>query len=234
MNKLIGISTGIKNVDMAPGNIPCVVINNDFVNLCNSYGSTAVIIGPQSNLNDINISNFDGLIISGGGDINPNVYGQDIGDKTTRISDSRDSTELKLFKSAEKNKVKTLAICRGHQLLNVYKKGTLYQDLYDAEFTDINHDKPFDDARLHIHDIHIDKSSKLYSLVGEEKISVNSIHHQGINSLGNDLKVTAKSPDGVIEGIETTNDWDAMGIQWHPENMVDDKYSKLIFEWLCS
>ena len=139
MNKLIGISTGIKNVDMAPGNIPCVVINNDFVNLCNSYGSTAVIIGPQSNLNDINISNFDGLIISGGGDINPNVYGQDIGDKTTRISDSRDSTELKLFKSAEKNKVKTLAICRGHQLLNVYKKGTLYQDLHDAEFTDINH-----------------------------------------------------------------------------------------------
>ena len=119
-------------------------------------------------------------------------------------------------------------------IIKCIQKGTLYQDLYDAEFTDINHDKPFDDARSHIHDIHIDKSSKLYSLVGEEKISVNSIHHQGINSLGNDLKVTAKSPDGVIEGIETTNDWDAMGIQWHPENMVDDKYSKLIFEWLCS
>jgi putative glutamine amidotransferase len=74
----------------------------------------------------------------------------------------------------------------------------------------------------------------LYSLVGEEKISVNSIHHQGINLLGNDLKITAKSPDGVVEGIETTNDWEAIGIQWHPENMVEDKYSKLIFEWLCS
>ena len=234
MSKLIGISTGIKNVDMAPGNIPCVVINNDFVNLCNSYGYTAVIIGPQGDLNDIDISKFDGLVISGGGDINPKVYGQNKDEKTSRISDSRDSTELKLFESAEKSMVKTLAICRGNQLLNVYKNGTLYQDLNHAGFTDINHDKPFDDARSHIHDINIDKSSKLYSIVGEEKIGVNSIHHQGINLLGDDLKITAKSPDGVVEGIETTNEWEAIGIQWHPENMVEDKYSKLIFEWLCS
>ena len=233
MNKLIAISTGTKNVDMAPGNIPCVVINNDFVKLCNKYGSTAVIVGPQD-LDNINISKFDALIISGGGDINPNVYGQDINDKTSRISDQRDLTELALLKSAEKNNIKTLAICRGNQLLNVYKKGTLYQDLNDAGFTDIKHDKPFEDARSHIHDIEIYNDSKLYSLFQKTTISVNSIHHQGIDLLGKDLKITAKSSDGVIEGIETTNQWEAIGIQWHPENMVDDKYSKLIFEWLCS
>ena len=233
MNKLIAISTGTKNVDMAPGNIPCVVINNDFVKLCNKYGSTAVIVGPQD-LDNINISKFDALIISGGGDINPNVYGQDINDKTSRISDQRDLTELGLLKSAEKNNIKTLAICRGNQLLNVYKKGTLYQDLNDAGFTAIKHDKPFEDARSHIHDIEIYNDSKLYSLFQKTTISVNSIHHQGIDLLGKDLKITAKSSDGVIEGIETTNQWEAVGIQWHPENMVDDKYSKLIFEWLCS
>ena len=234
MNKLIGISTGLKDVDMAPGNIPCVVINNDFVNLCNSYGNTAVIIGPQENLDSIDISKFDGLIVSGGGDINPKIYGQNIENKTIRISDQRDSTELKLFNSAETNNVKTLAICRGSQLLNVYKKGTLYQDLNDAGFTEINHDKPFKDARSHIHDVEIERGSKLYSLIGKTTIEVNSIHHQAINVLGEDLKITAKSPDGVIEGIETTNGWEAMGIQWHPENMVKDTYSKLIFEWLCS
>ena len=233
MNKLIAISTGTKNVDMAPGNIPCVVINNDFVKLCNKYESTAVIVGPQD-LDNVNISKFDALIISGGGDINPNVYGQDINDKTSRISDQRDLTELGLLESAEKNNIKTLAICRGNQLLNVYKKGTLYQDLNDAGFTDIKHDKPFEDARSHIHDIEINNDSKLYSLFQKTTISVNSIHHQGIDLLGKDLKITAKSSDGVIEGIETTNQWEAIGIQWHPENMVDDKYSKLIFEWLCS
>jgi putative glutamine amidotransferase len=233
MNKLIGISTGIKNVDMAPGNIPCVVINNDFVKLCNKYGSTAVIVGPQD-LDNINISKFDALIISGGGDINPNVYGQDINYKTSRISDQRDLTELGLLKSAEKNNIKTLAICRGNQLLNIYKRGTLYQDLNDAGFTDIKHDKPFEDARSHIHDIEINNDSKLYSLFQKTTIGVNSIHHQGINLLGKDLKITAKSSDGVVEGIETTNEWDAIGIQWHPENMIEDEYSKLIFEWLCT
>jgi gamma-glutamyl-gamma-aminobutyrate hydrolase PuuD len=74
----------------------------------------------------------------------------------------------------------------------------------------------------------------LYSLIGEKTINVNSIHHQGIDLLGEDLRVTATSPDGVIEGIETTNEWDAIGIQWHPENMIEDEYSKLIFEWLCT
>ena len=97
----------------------------------------------------------------------------------------------------------------------------------DAGFTDIDHDKPFDHARSHIHDIQIDKDSKLYSLVGEEKISVNSIHHQGINLLGKDLKITAKSPDGVIEGIEHKKHKWCMGLQWHPEFLITDNDLKI-------
>ena len=141
---------------------------------------------------------------------------------------------MNLLKSAEKNNVKTLAICRGHQLLNVYKKGTLYQDLSDSGFKDIEHDKPFEDARSHIHDIEVYEDSKLYEIIQEKNIMVNSIHHQGIDKLGEDLKITAKSNDGVIEGIETTNEWNAIGIQWHPENMIEDTYSNLIFDWLNS
>ena len=94
MSKLIGISTGLKNVDMAPGNIPCVVINNDFVKVCNNYGNTAVIFGPQENSESIDVSKFDAIVISGGGDINPNIYGEEKLEKTIRISDHRDSTEL--------------------------------------------------------------------------------------------------------------------------------------------
>ncbi|MAE33239.1 MAG: hypothetical protein CL493_02845 [Actinobacteria bacterium] len=232
MSKLIGISTGNKDVEMAPGNISCVVINSDFVKACNNFGNTAVIFGPHENSENINVSKFDAIVISGGGDINPNTYGESKSEKTIRISDDRDRTELSMLKSAEENNVKTLAICRGHQLLNVYKGGTLYQDLDDSGFKDINHEKPFGDARSHIHDVNIETDTKLYEIVNEKNIRVNSIHHQAINNLGNDLKISAKSPDGVVEGIELTNNWDAIGIQWHPENMIDDPVSSKIFQWL--
>ena len=234
MNKLIGISTGNKDVEMAPGNISCVVINSDFVKACNNFGNTAVIFGPHENSETIDVSKFDAIVISGGGDINPNTYGEEKGDKTIRISDDRDLTELAMLKSAEENNVKTLAICRGHQLLNVYKGGTLFQDLSDNGFNEINHEKPFSDARSHIHDVNIEKETKLYEIINEQNIRVNSIHHQAINKLGNDLKITAKSPDGVVEGIELINNWDAIGIQWHPENMLEDPVSIKLFQWLNS
>ena len=234
MGKLIGISTGLKNVDMAPGNIPCVVINSDFVKACNNFGNTAVIFGPQENLEMIDVSKFDAIVISGGGDINPNIYGEKKLEKTIRISDNRDSTELAMFKSAEEHNIKTLAICRGHQLLNVFKGGTLYQDLKDNGFSQIEHDKPFDDARSHVHDVNIESNSKLYKIIQENEIQVNSIHHQAINKIGNDLQITAKSSDGVIEGVEVTNGWNAIGVQWHPENMLEDNVSIKLFEWLNS
>ena len=94
----MGISTGIKDVQMAPGNIPSVVINNDFINLCNKFGNTAIVIGPQNDNLEIDAAKFDALIISGGGDINPKRYNQKIDSKTIRISDNRDSTELNLLK----------------------------------------------------------------------------------------------------------------------------------------
>ena len=234
MNKLIGISTGNKDVEMAPGNISCVVINSDFVKACNNFGNTAVIFGPHENSETIDVSKFDAIVISGGGDINPKTYGEEKGDKTIRISDDRDLTELAMLKSAEENNVKTLAICRGHQLLNIYKGGNLFQDLSDSGFNDINHEKPFSDARSHIHDVHIETETKLYEIINEQNIKVNSIHHQAINKLGNDLKITAKSPDGVVEGIELINKWDAIGIQWHPENMLEDPVSIKLFQWLNS
>ena len=228
MSKLIGISTGIKDVQMAPGNIPSVVINNDFINLCNKFGNTAIVIGPQNDNLEIDASKFDALIISGGGDINPERYNQKIDSKTIRISDNRDSTELNLLKSAEKNNVKTLAICRGHQLLNVYKNGTLYQDLNDSGFKEIEHDKPFEDARSHIDDIEVYEDSKLYEIIKEKHIMVNSIHHQGIDKLGEDLKITAKSNDDVIEGIEHKKHKWCIGLQWHPEFLITKYDIKII------
>ena len=233
-NLTIGISTGIKNAQMSPGEIPCAVLSAEFIKLCNKFNAQAVIFPPQFNTPNFSLNGIDGLIITGGGDIDPSHYKEEPIDKLERISMERDLTELNLLKRAEEENIKTLAICRGHQLLNIHKGGSLYQDISDAGFKDIDHAKPYEDARNHIHDIEIDKDTKLSNIIKVNKLKVNSIHHQAINKLGENLIISAKSTDGIIEGIETTNKWEAIGVQWHPEYLSEDESSVHLFDWLIN
>ena len=233
-NLTIGISTGIKNVQMSAGEIPCAVLNIEFIKLCNKFNAQVVIIPPQFNSPDFSLKGIDGLVVTGGGDIDPSNYSQKPINKLERVSKERDVTELNLLKKAEMENIKTLAICRGHQLLNVYKGGTLHQDINDAGFTEINHAKPYDDARKHIHNVKVIKNTKLDQILNTENLKVNSIHHQAIDKLGKDLIISAESPDGIIEGIEVTNEWKAIGIQWHPEYLAEEEYSVALFNWLIN
>jgi putative glutamine amidotransferase len=232
MSKLIAITGGVEDVAIAPGVIPCSVLNMAFIELCNSHGAEAIVIPPQAlNINFSNIS-FDRLIISGGGDINPIRYGQEVGIKSERILDERDNTELNLLKIAENNSIKTLGICRGHQLLNVYKGGTLHQDISSNIDTNIEHMRLDESSYKHIHKINIKENTKLSSITQNQIVDVNSIHHQVINVLGENLKINALSEDGLIEGIETTSEWQALGIQWHPENLLTDEITHNLINWL--
>ncbi len=233
-NLTIGISTGIKNAPMSPGEIPCAVLSIEFIKLCNKFNAQVVIIPPQFNNPDFSLKGIDGLVVTGGGDIDPSNYSQKPIDKLERVSKKRDITELNLLEKAEKDSIKTLAICRGHQLLNIYKGGTLHQDIHDAGFTDIDHAKPYEDATIHIHRVEVIKNTKLDEILNTNHLMVNSIHHQAIDELGNDLIISAKSPDGIIEGIETTNKWEAIGVQWHPEYLAEEEYSIALFNWLIN
>ena len=235
MNNLtIGISTGIKNAEMSPGEIPCAVLSAEFIKLCNKFDAQAVIFPSQFNEPNFSLKGIDGLIITGGGDIDPSHYGQQPTNKLERVSMERDLTELNLLKRAEEESIRTLAICRGHQLLNIHKGGSLHQDIADAGYKDIEHAKPYEYARKHMHDVEIDENSKLGNILEVNKLEVNSIHHQAINDLGENLIISAKSTDGIIEGIETTGDWNAIGVQWHPEYLSEDKASIDLFDWLIN
>ncbi len=235
MNNLtIGISTGIKNSQMSPGEIPCAVLSVEFIKLCNKFNAQAVIFPPQFNKPNFSLKGIDGLIITGGGDIDPSHYGESPIEKLERVSLERDNTELNLLKRAEEENIKTLAICRGHQLLNVYKGGSLYQDIGEAGFTDIEHANPYENALKHIHEVEIEKNTKLEEVLNIKNLKVNSIHHQAIKKLGKNLIVSAKSTDGIIEGIETTDVWEAIGVQWHPEYISNDKASTDLFSWLIN
>ena len=234
LRMIIAISCGKRITQTSSGLIPTYSLVPYFNDLINEQGGTGIIIPPQSTLDIDNIFDIiDGLIITGGGDINPALY-KSKNIHSRHISDSRDKLEINLLTQAENKSIRTLAICRGNQMLNIYKGGTLIQDIQSSVENPMNHDQINEQTSEHVHDIEILKDSKLFNVIQEEKVGVNSIHHQCIDKLGKGLNISAKSSDGVIEGIESTSDWEAIGIQWHPEYLKEDSVSKKLFKWLIN
>ena len=162
-----------------------------------------------------------GLMLTGGGDIDPARYGERRHEKVRNVNVARDATEVALVEEARRRRTPVLAICRGIQVLNVALGGTLVQDIPSQCPGALAHDE--DTPRnSRSHDISVERGTLIASAIGTEHCSVNSFHHQSVNSLGQGLKVTARSPDGVIEGIESeSEDWWVLAVQWHPEEMTD-------------
>lgn len=183
-------------------------------------GGIPIVIPTTGNIEVIKeqLNLLDGLILSGGPDINPIYYGEDFKEKIGVISPERDDNEIKILKEFLKTEKPILGICRGHQLLNVYFGGTLYQDLSYFENESLKHRQEVY-PELEVHKVLIEKKSILESLYGES-IRTNSFHHQAIKKLGKGFKVIAKSSDGIVEAIEKVDHKFCLGIQWHPEMMV--------------
>ena len=229
---IIAVSCGVRETKTSSGMLDTNSLVTYFNELINESNGTMIIIPPQRNLELSNlIPSIDGLVITGGGDIDPSLYNQE-NEYARNISQERDTVEMQLLSLAEENNIRTMAICRGHQLLNIYKGGTLVQDIDSIIDQPLSHVEVNEKTSQHIHDIKIKKNTKLYSILKKETLGVNSIHHQCIDKLGNNLIVSAKSDDGVIEGIEIESGWDAIGIQGHPEYLGNDLESKILFDWI--
>jgi len=210
------------------------VSSMDYLRSLRRVDSTPVplpVMNDEKYISDI-ANKFDGFLFSGGADIDPKNYGETlkIFDDPT-VSDSiklvpeRDEFELKLLKKAiEKNKP-VLGICRGIQLINVYYDGTLKQDLRDSKNVKYNHMPSSSPKWNPIHEVRFEKNSEVRNAYNEERIQVNSFHHQIIDDVGKGLKVTARASDSTIEAIEDPNEKFVVGVQWHPE-MMTEKYSK--------
>jgi putative glutamine amidotransferase len=163
---------------------------------------------PQSS------ESIDGLVLTGGTDINPARYGQDRAPETGDPDDARDELEMRLLQDALAAGLPVLAICRGMQLMNVACGGTLIQHLTN---TDVHIVKPREAAA---HFVHVTNGTCLAAIIGEGEHEVNSRHHQAIDRLGDGLIVSAKSPDGVVEAIENPGESFVLGVQWHPEDRI--------------
>lgn len=158
----------------------------------------------------------DGLLLPGGADINPKMYGEEKSEKCGTPNEIRDNAEPVIFREFLKTNKPILAICRGIQLINVCNDGTLFQDIKDVQ--KCKHMDFFSRAGS-IHTVSIDKNSMLYGILESDKINVNSMHHQAINKVGEGFIVSAQSEDGFTEAIELQNHPFCIGVQWHPEHM---------------
>lgn len=180
---------------------------------------------------------LDAFVLPGSpADVDPARYGQPRHPKTAQCDESRERTDWALLDHAFAAGKPVLAICYGNQLLNVYRGGSLIQDIPSepaAAGTHLAHTAEHGDYPEH--PVHLAAGSLLASLAGSAEARVNSSHHQSIRAAGSGLRVTARAPDGVIEGVE----WDAdsnwiVGVQWHPERMAGDAFSAALFRELVA
>tara|TARA_Y100000994_G_scaffold222882_1_gene203439 strand:+ start:3857 stop:4576 length:720 start_codon:yes stop_codon:yes gene_type:complete len=170
------------------------------------------------------IPRLDGLLMSGGADIDPKRYGAEPEPELQSIEPARDEFELKILELVYECELPVAGICRGLQILNVHAGGSLYQDVPPHSVRDKA-------PSTRVHDITTEKGSILEKLYGE-KLEVNSLHHQSIKTLGKHFSASATSNDGIVEGIEHSQ-LPIVAVQWHPE-MLDTRDSDPIFRWLVS
>lgn len=164
----------------------------------------------------------DGILFSGGDDVNPASYGEDQQWGCGDVSPLRDDFEIKLLHTLlEKHPDKPiLGICRGEQVLNVAMGGTLYQDLKSQLPGCIRHQQQ-QVSQYGSHKVFIDEGTRLHGIYGSSEISANSFHHQAVKDIGPGLTITAKAVDGVVEGFEKPDHPFFVAVQWHPERLVE-------------
>ena len=182
----------------------------------------AVRITPS---HPVSAERLDGLIIGGGSDIDPRLYGQKRHAKTVHIDHRRDKMEWKLIDAMFNKKRAMLGICRGMQMLNVYLGGTLNQNILDQDLA-FEHIK----SPLPHKIVFIESHTLLYAILKVRKCEVNSIHHQAVEKTGWGLRVSARDENGIVQAIEHTSYPFLLGVQWHPEYMPQNTLQRRLFK----
>jgi putative glutamine amidotransferase len=226
---LIGITSGLTQNKSGS---PVCQLGQAYASAIQIAGGIPIIIPlgiDEENLDEL-IPRLDGILFSGGADIDPNLFGGTPHPRVYGISPERDALEIALIRKALSADKPLLAICRGIQVLNVALGGTLYTHIQDQRDQSLKHDWFPDFPRDKLaHSVRLTPGSKLHQIFGSEEIRVNSLHHQGLAELGQGLRATGFAPDDLVEGVEVEGASFAIGVQWHPECLPDDSGSQALF-----
>jgi len=175
----------------------------------------------------VSVEGVAGLLLMGGTDVNPKLYGEEARPETEAPDQQRDAAELRLIWAALDRDLPILGICRGLQILNVYHRGTLIQHLSPVEV----HDVETDDKGAPAHEVSIEAETELARIAKTDRWRVNSRHHQAASNIGANLRVSARADDGTVEGLERNDRRFVVAVQWHPEDQVGNDTEQLkLFE----
>jgi putative glutamine amidotransferase len=222
----------------ADGNTRVAAVNRAYVDAVIVAGGLPVMLPIQSCADAVDaVASLDALVLCGGVDIDPAAYGAPEGPDIGGVDQERDAWELALLAAARHDGLPVLGVCRGAQILNVSAGGTLVRDVPTA--TGMNH-REAARHRDEIHRVSIEPDSMLAQVCDARSFGVNTLHHQAVDHVGQGMRAVAWAPDSTIEAVESTTDWFAMGVQWHPELLIDEpgdlaaRPHLALFSWLVS
>ncbi len=233
MRPIIGVTSEPKSTKGSSGDLESHVIGHTYTDAVLRAGGTPVVLAPVPNadVGDL-IERLDGLVLTGGGDVEPSRYAEQRHGSVWGTNSNRDEFEIALVLEAKVRRLPTLAICRGLQVTNVALGGTLIQDI-PSTIGSINHTvighAVFDGHQP----VTVESGSLIAKAIGETELMVNSIHHQAVKDLAPGFRAVAWAHDGIVEGIEHEDErWPLLAVQWHPEylSLNSDKASHRLFE----
>lgn len=214
---LIGISSYGRDANDVPAfSIPC-----GYVDAVRGAGGVPLVLPPGETDPARLLDLIDGLILAGGGDINPEVYGGDSHETIYMVSSERDDFELALARGAiERPHLPILCICRGTQVMNTALGGTLYPHIPDHFGEKVNHRLP--PRKPTRHPVQLERDTVLSRILGETQVETCSWHHQAVRQLGEGMRAIAHADDGVIEAVVADDHPWCIGVQWHPEMQIGE------------
>ena len=218
MRPVIGITTYAQDASWGVWQLPAALIPLDYVDAVERAGGRPILIPPSEDGVDETLDLLDGIVFSGGADVDPALYGATAHPETDTPQARRDRGELALLQAALERDLPMLAVCRGVQLLNVARGGDLVQHLPETLGNDVHKQTP---GTFVEHPVEVKEGTRLASMVGSSP-EVTSHHHQGLGRVGEGLVPSAWAADGTLEGVEDPSRRFTVGVQWHPEAGSDE------------
>jgi putative glutamine amidotransferase len=217
MRPLIGITSYAEEIRWGVWEEEAALVPLSYVRAVEHAGGRPLVVPPSDDGLEETLAVLDGLILSGGGDLDPDLYGAEAHPETDKPRGERDAAELRLLQAALDRDMPVLAVCRGSQLLNVARGGDLVQHLPD----ELGHERhKHEPGQFSDHDVRVDPDSRVGALLGEHA-PVKSHHHQGYGRIGDGLREAAWADDGTVEALEDPEKRFAVGVLWHPEEGED-------------